>query len=383
MMEIINLTNDVDFYRDQILNATQQINDDTDDRDANHLVELTRIFAQQGDVQARQIIYDTFLKNLTDEETLGTSAIIEIDKVEGFIFVAEKLAEIKQQKGDHYGDDYLLFLLEEEIGEKEAQKALAKVRSIYPKVDFYLQIAEESRAKRTSNLSQREDTSKLSYTEVKEHISYKKHLYFRGWGQQADEQSLLQAAKDLFLQDDPHKLWQYLRIFAERAFPLDPKLLFPLMDVVHPYYPDVISVATLKALSNINHTAVREFAFKLIKQERFVGRAVELFVHNFEQDDWGIIEELSTRTLDDEDYHSLQGSVQDVFKQHSSKSAATTLQNLFEYGPCSHCRERIIMMLRSIDALPMYIQEECLYDSNEDIRKLAKNGFEIGAANRT
>lgn len=373
MMEVIKLTGEFEFYRRRILDATTQINDETDDWTANFLVDFTSQIAIQGDAEARQIIYDVYLDNFEDEDTLGTSAIIEIDKANGLVFIIDQLAK-KAQELDPSSYDYLLWLLEDEIGEEEADLALSELRDRNFKLDSILNLVEYYRLEISQESAQPPDADSLTYEEIKTAINNSKGINIfrlRNWMQNANSEILQVVANDLLRQDDPQQLLKYLRLFLYRPYPLDAEDLFMFVGTHNRY----VTATTLSVLKEIENHKVREFALRHIVDKQFIGRAVGLLTHNFQDDDWTLIERISEQRLDKEDYHDLEWSVQDVFKENPDPTAAQTLLNIYEYGPCTTCRRRILLMLKSIDAITPKIQEECLYDASEDIRNLAQNNF--------
>src|SRR5262245_4489276 len=58
--DIIELTGDKTFYRQQILDTAATITGEVYDRDASHMFDMVQVFAQHGDEQARKVIYDLF-----------------------------------------------------------------------------------------------------------------------------------------------------------------------------------------------------------------------------------------------------------------------------------------------------------------------------------
>jgi len=376
MMEIIHLTKEPDYYRQHILDATSKINEDSDDRDSGYLIALTTEFAKQNNAQARQIIYDLVERTFKDGDSRGVGSIIEIDKVDGLVYVLDKLVPILQQKDDPHWSDHLLWYLEDEIGESEAQDALNFVRKTNANVDYYMNQLDEQKQRQAQHRGSRLIPKKPSYAEIKVHIGKTtQYVNTFQWGETAEAQDLIDASNDLIQLNDPKLIWHYLKIFTRAPFPLDPKHLFRFMDVEYPHSYFSIPSVTLSVLSQLQHPSVREFALQLIEKGEWAERAVRMLALNYEANDWKMIEVMSTQTLDIESYHDLGYSVQDVFKQHPDPDAAQTLLNIYNYGPCSTCRRNILLMLKSIDALDE-IKAECLYDSNEDIRELAQNDFD-------
>jgi hypothetical protein len=379
MTHIIELTGDKEFYRHQILDAARKIGKDTDSYNREHVLDLVQSFAHEGDMEARQIIYDAFANNPTSDDEWGAYRIIELDELEGFLFVAETFGQRVVVEPDAYPFDFLLSVFEEIVGKEVATDKLNLERQNRPHVDVYLKAMETVRAKQQKRRTLK-PKARIPYAEIKQNIEMNVSTYYQAWGNNTDSESLIQAASDLIdilKQDDIIRLRKYLRIFWHRAFPLDVTPILKLVDYQDEgiNYPS-LPVSALNVLGEISHPSVRELALKLIAENRFTGRAVELLNRNFEADDWQRLEEITKRDLDKEDYHSLEMSVREVFREHSTQEATQTLLNLYENGICSHCRYDTVASLHSIDALPTAIREECLYDSYEDTRELAQRNFE-------
>ena len=373
IIELIYLTKTPDFYRQHILTAARAIDSDTDDRDVAHLIELASQFAQRGDTTAREIVYEQFLRNPADEDTLGANAIVEIDGLEGFLYVVGNIIKHNYGADAHYVWGTLLYTLEDVIGEHRCRKELPQLRRTNPDLDTYLRLNRERKERYATHAKKRQMSNPITYADLRLRIQENTSFNPHQWAAQATESDLNRAAADLLQQDDVNTLRHYLRLFIKRPYPLPPESLFRLVDA---YAPDSrIPGMVLSVLSNIRHEAVREFGLRLIAESRFQGRAVRLLTYNFKQEDWAMIFGLTEQKFDNDTYHSFGWSVQDIFKQHPESEAVPSLLNIYNYGPCSTCRERILRMLASLNAIPDNIGQECLYDSNEDIRELASNNF--------
>lgn len=370
-MEIIQLTGKVAFYRKHILAAAAQITGETDDRDATHLIRLTAKFAEQGDAEAKAVLYDVFTRNLKDSDPVGAREIIHLDKVAGFVFVADKIGALWRNDPDPVIWDHLLFVLEDEIGERPAREILDFERTQNPNVDFYLGLIDAQRQRRIANPRREIAVETLSFAEVKTAIDNTKHIHFQLWGKSADKKNLLLAANALLQEHDHRRIWQYLKIFLRTPFPLNPELLIPLVDIEHAYIP----YATLGVLEQISHPAIRAFALQRIADGNMAEYVIGLLARNFEADDWQMMEAMSAKFDDDDRYHAFTRNVRDIFEENPDPLARQTLLKVYENTPCSFCRERIVWMLHSLRALTADIREECLYDSNLDLRQLAKYDF--------
>jgi hypothetical protein len=100
LYEIIQLTHKESFYREAILNAmataplpTPEFSVDID-WDVSQFFAFGLIFAQQGDEEARQAMYQLFIKRASRICEFGADELIDLDGLDGFIFVARHLHHI-------------------------------------------------------------------------------------------------------------------------------------------------------------------------------------------------------------------------------------------------------------------------------------------------
>src|SRR5262249_52006794 len=160
-------------------------------------------------------------------------------------------------------------------------------------------------------------------------------------------------------------LMNYVTIFLDVPFPLDPA---GLIQVVRKTIRQLEGQAndesrivamtlarSFTALENVRHPAVRAFALEMVESNTQTGRAAWLLTKNWEDGDWALVESLTMRELDAEDYHSLEISVRHIGEAHPSPEAVNSLLNLYERGPCSFCREHVVELLDSLDALPEWV----------------------------
>jgi hypothetical protein len=370
--DIIRLTNEKRYYQHHILQAASWINSNTDDYDADHLLDMTYQFAARGNEKARQILYDVFAKYISITNLWWSTRIIYLDKFEGLLFVLNRLNDMPLISSHLSEVNGILHVAERVIGAETYTEKMGQARKRNSQIDDFLNTLENTRQQ--DRRSRTFTTANCTYEELQRHLD-ETRVGFSFWGSQADEQSLIRVAYDLLQEAEPVRIKKYLEIFYETSFPLEPQSLFPFV-----YHPDnhnrPIAIQALRALKNIQHPSVREFALKLIAENHFAGSAVGLLEHNLEDEDWQLIEAVTKRSLADIDYHELQINVRDVFKSHPTKQATQSLLNLYENGRCSFCREYVVAELHTLDTLPDSIREECLYDSNMDIRALAKRNFE-------
>ena len=102
-----------------------------------------------------------------------------------------------------------------------------------------------------------------------------------------------------------------------------------------------VGFAAVKALSHIEHPAVRALAFRLMDtRAKWQGGAVDLLAHNFQDRDHGIILRWFQEEEDREALHSLSVHLIDLWKPYPHEETEIPMMRaLYEKGPSSFCRE--------------------------------------------
>lgn len=391
LFEVITLTGSLEFFREPILQALKNA-PDPNAKDTNQLVGLATCFAEQGDQEARQLVYDDYVAHLTSDNCNGflrSHDLITLDGVDGFLFAAEwfgkRLPEVTK-----YSSPYFFPREKEEWDEQDWAYWDASTRRAVdnPYLAAYVEF-EQRRQQEPPRSRRRKPLSSLPYDKFKHAIPIADRGFWLGiWGEKANEADLELAANDLLaldMQTDLELLRKYLSIFSDRRFPLDPQKLIdlasqarngpPSYDEHDVYTPHTrLTIAALNALANIAHPSVRQLAFDLLESPQWITHAGILLKSNWQISDWYVLETLTRESFDSWDFHGLGTDIQKIFDDHPGPEAAPTLLNLYEYGPCSECRQRIVEALESIQAVPEWMRAECRYDANLDLREWAEGG---------
>lgn len=381
--DVIRLTSDVEFYREQILTAL--LNSEQRNWDEHHLLNQVMIFAKAGDENARHIIYDSLLNHPTSNP--HCDFLIELDGINGLIALVETVWQSFPNDRQEFVLDgnHLLSMLEMQDGIDQTATHVLAVAETNPNFKEFVEAVTSFRASET-HPETRETRLDVSYEELKSWIFGGSDLRnppvrWATWGKNASDDDIILAAKDLqsLKDDDVQKITIFLDIFINRKFPLEPARLInwarqidnrPIWKYDRTIdYEARRSLYALNALELVEDLVVRNLALELIKAKNNTGRAVALLRANFVEDDWQLIEELTQADLDIQDYHSLGWSVLDVFDAHPTERAVTGLKNLYEFGACSSCRERFVKRLVSLNAVPQWMVEECKYDCNPSLRE--------------
>ncbi len=380
LFEVIELAKDADFYRRAILDALEIIPASAA-HDAEHLMALAMQFVlHKQDTQALELMYKTYRRCLEDGHEVGVHSLMDADGINAFLFLLDPFKTGKfSPKKDPSHSAYLLYWLEDEFGQEQTREKLYRAAYLNPVLHNLLDTVYAWRQQRIENKkAERAAIAKFSYAEVKASLDNTR-FHFTEWVRDASDDDIKQAAHDFMLDENPQHLRNYLSMFRVRQFPLDDYTkLFKLagLDDAQKSNSKMLSRHAISVLENIHHPAVRQFALDSIAKGIDSVAMVGILQSNFEAGDWKLIDTLAHKFLTgSEDMHLLGMSVRDIFEHHPSTDAVPILLHLYEHVPCSHCREDFVRYLVSLDAMPKWMAEECLYDSNFDLREYARRGF--------
>ncbi len=357
---------------DRILEALAQPDEDMYDA---QLFDLAVIFARQGNPKARAVMYRRFLEEDTEDGyTVGASQLVELDGVDGLIFVLEH----RQNEFDGWYGEYLWSLLEEREDYPSIQAQLTDLQAAHPVLTGYLERVkawkEGSLQRSTEWAAARPDFEGLSYAELQEAMSLVtagSMTYFidvRRWRDRAPEAELMLAAEDLLasLEVDPPEPWVWkLMVFGKHPFPLDPQPLFRLVDHSHP----AVVQRALPLLAQLDHPEIRQIGLRMLAEDYSRG-ALELFVKHYQKGDEALFLAGLKQLTDDDEVHAVGFALTDIVQANLLPCMEPVLLELYEREPCSVCRAGIIERLLEIGPLPEWMVAECRHDANPDIREL-------------
>jgi hypothetical protein len=366
MVDLINASGDAAFFENAVI---QSIGEPPKDWDTEQRFQIARLLAQSGNQLARQAMYSAF-PTLGKSSSDVASEFIELDGIDGLLFVAGEIGVQLAHDPDRWENGELLFNAAEICGKEAVESSLAVAAFSNAGIRTYLDATEASRNKNSS--VSRPDVSVLSYGEVKERIASRNASgILAKWGRTASDADIALAAHDLVQEMDPKRLIDCLRMFRQRPFPLNVDLLLRLV-VSQPDGP--IPRHALSALANVEDEKVRSLAFSLVEtgaSNRIY--AVDLLIKNFREGDHEIIAAWWNAETDPDYLQSFGSSLVTFFAAHpGSPIEIDLLRNLYERQPCAHCRSSVVERLLELRALTDDLRRECEYDSYLETRDLVR-----------
>ncbi len=369
MYDVVRCTKDQEFFRQRILQGLLEAHHDWDVRQLFH---FTRLYAEQGDTEARDAMYEKFTRDSAEEHIEGGDEIVRLDGISGLLFVANCIGDKLLSDSECFGDDYPIYVAKETCGEVATMAALEEAAKGNKRVRAYMDNATALVEGSQRAFQQHQPLANMSYEEILRDVARRPTLVPRGrlsrWGQKADPMEIEKAADSLLQTDREEMLTAHLHIFQSRALPRGHDRLLKLAGEDNLE----VSKAALRALRNVKHESVRMLAFELFGQGKANDEVAGLLINNYEDGDHLLVESAISRTEDKHELHSLGFTILDIFQKNSTSNCRQSLVMLYEKGPCSSCREPCVEMLVSRSLIPDWMLGECEYDSNLDIREKVK-----------
>ena len=362
-MDLLRSSGEPEFYATRIIRSLAE---EASHWDEVHRFRIARLLAEAGDQSARQAMRSAFQVKHTSRSDMAAE-FIELDGIDGLLFVVRQIGEQLNQDADQWEDDYLLSVASERCGQEAVDSALKDVAGVDRNIKAYLTAVEKNRAKR--NLNPRPDPKALTYDDIRSLIGTPKAGgLMLTWAQVASDSDLERAACDLLQETDPMKLRSFLLLFKERPFPLDYAPLFRLAEL-----PDgPVPRHALRVLANLEDEKIRSLAFRFIETKSSLrGYSIDLLTKNFRDGDHATVEAWCKAEADPGIVNDFDRSMRHFFLAHpNSECEARLLTKFYEKEPCAHCRYSVVERLLELGGLTDVLQRECAYDSYTETRDL-------------
>jgi len=191
----------------------------------------------------------------------------------------------------------------------------------------------------------------------------------------ASEADVLELAHVALREENETVKGLLLRIFLSSAywkkpFPLG---IAPLLEYARSDN-QILYETVLGLLEEFKDKRIRELAMQLLKAKGIKSFALGLLQKNYRKSVDPIIAGAIKRASSIPQH--VQSDIVEIYSRHRSAGALPILLHAYQKGECSHCRFGIVKALHHNKVLPDEILAQCLYDSYEDTRKLAKRLLE-------
>lgn len=341
--------------------------------DLLHLSEVLMFFALDGYESARQALEEKYKKilawifarkrrpnriftELSDLEQLGL--VLSVDR-KSFLRIAKDFGRLYREKAYMEDGDFEWFFNSKG---SRYRKTMEQAAGKDEDIACFLRREAASIAKREELWKQRKTNSPEALTGVR---------LSRWLAKNADKNMMQQYVLAYQAEAQPQERAEALTAFSRCPFPDDPQ---PIIQDTYSDY-EKLQTAAWRALENIRHPAVRQFALGNAAKGVRTPENFSLLATNYLPEDNHLMEELLQELITQRNWDDFHAAGMDIYRAFYKGSGIPhpkhRLPLLYEYNPCSFCRETAVQYMSRHRMLTPEILEECRYDCNEELRKMA------------
>ena len=341
--------------------------------DLLHLSEILMFFAMDGYESARQALEEKYQEmliamfarkhrpnrvfhELSDLEQLGLALAIDS---KSFLRIAGDFGRLYREKKYMYDGDFAWFFASKGGQYKKTMEAAVRKDE---NIACFFQRESADIVAREELWEQRKKDFPDDLTGVR---------LSRWLGSKADRETVDRYAVAYRGLQEPEKRAEALTAFSCCPYPDDPYV------IIEDTKSNCVALrnAAWRALENIRHSAVREFALDNMRKGIRTPENFALLATNYLPEDGKRMEELLLELIAQKDWDGVHAAGMDIYRTFRKGSNIPhpkhMLPLLYEYNPCSFCRESALVYMSKHRMLTKEMLEECQFDSNEDIRRMA------------
>ena len=342
-----------------------------------HIAEILMYFAADGCESARRALEDKYqemLKEMFARKRRPDSIFCELFDLEqmGFVLAVDREAVLRvagdfgrlYRKTNYLRDgDFCSFLI---VKGSRYKRSLERAARRDEDIACFLQ---REQAYSDSFKHQREQWEQQNIDPT----HGLKRIALSNWlRKQGDKEMLERYALAYREQTQPELREEALAAFSLCRYPDDPQ---PIIEDARSNH-EALRDTAWRALEHIRHPAVREFALSNVGMGERTLENFSLLVTNYAHEDGNLLEEHLRGLIVRKDWNGVHWAGMDIYRAFEKDSGIPhpkhLLPLLYEYTPCSVCRESALAYMSRHRMLTKELLEECLFDSDDNIRRMAQ-----------
>jgi len=338
----------------------------TDQKDTwtlTQLLDLAKIFALEGDHEAKQSIYHRFLNNPSPRASwAGISEIIELDGLDGLIVIANKIGSVLAEDPDDWQDYYYIKRFQENNPNIKVMEELEKEAESNPFIDLFLKDVKLNQAE---NKVYKRET--IIYDNVIEEVLLIKKMQFIHRKFDSDELNLI--AQRLIIEKNSNKLEKLLNIFTKNKFPLDSGFILNLAANGHKRRNKISEIA-INALQFLEGENIRNFALEQMERSKCPEKFTIILRANYKKGDDKLLTELASKIKNEHALELLMINYLAIYETNWTKDCRGPLEAIYEKSTCGIHRTDLVGTLIENNALSEKLKNEIQFDCHPETRKL-------------
>ena len=360
LFDIILISDKKEKIRSAILNALATEQNDT--WTLTQLFDLAKMFALEGDTEARQAIYDRFYKNpINGSEWAGYSEIIDLDGLDGLLFIADRIGSEIKTNPDEWPDLSAIYYFKKEYPEIEVMQALTQAGLTNPHIGRYLEhikLAEEE----SPPITQRP-----VYQNIVDEVLLSNRRFLKN-NLSSSETDLL--ARRLLTEKNKENRQKLLAVFDRIKFPLDSEFILNIANRTVRADKRTVDLA-VSALRFLRSDKIRRFALERAIAVNHPDDFLRILKSNYKKGDEKLLVDFAIRAKNEYAVENLAISYIDIYKSNKTPECRRPLEIIYDKLTCAIHREDIIKLLIENGVLCDKIKQEIPFDCDENTRLLA------------
>ncbi|WP_205499740.1 hypothetical protein [Rufibacter psychrotolerans] len=366
IFDLISISNQEAKIRSAVLQGLATVRDDT--WSLTHLFDLVKIFAQQGDTEARQALYDNFLHNpIPGSDWVGSSEILELDGWRGLLFIAEKYGKWLEQSPDEWLDDRLIWLFQENNPQLQVMQELNREAKKNRHIRIYLDNIKRTEAGAVNPKPVPQTFANI----VAEVLHSTPSLSYRRTSKLTAIE-LETLAHHLITEKNKANQEKLLDIFDIHPFPLDSEFILNLARQ-KPSSGNRITEYATAALKHLHSETIRQFALERIPKARHPQKFINILCSNYQDGDAQLLTEIARKFKNEHMIEQLAVTYIDIYEANKTPECKEPLEVLYAKMTCGLHRNSLLRILIENKALSERIREEIPFDCDLETRELLKN----------
>jgi len=359
LYELAALAGKVEEIKPAILAAIELRHEDTWTR--SQLFQLSKLYAENGDTNAREAIYNNFYKYpVTRNDWVGYAEIIDLDGLDGLKFIASKVGRALYEDSDDWHDDGEISYLERVNPEIDAWLELDKAAEYDPFIKIYLDRIRETLGSRTAG-------PKLKVVRkdaVEETLSISRaRAAHRKW----TKSDLKKIAQRLITEKQCTNREKLLSVFRRNKYPFDSEIILQIAQKARGKEQRI----AFDALANLKSPEIRTFAIKGLTDSAQPQKFTIILKSNYKKGDGRLLTAIINNTRNEGLIELLLINLIEVYTASSVKECTAPLEALYNKSKCALHRYDIVKLLIENDVLSSKIKDELPFDCSKNVRELA------------
>ncbi len=366
IFDLYKLSKQKDKIRNAVLRGLNEEHEDT--WSLTHLFDLAKLFALEGDQEMKNAIYDRFCNNPIDgSDWVGYSEILELDGLQGLIYITEKFGKSIDLNPDDWQDDWIIRNFQEENPALNVNKILDDIAKENKFIRIYL-----DNIKRI-NASQEEHKPKpTKYKDVIEEVINSKPFISFVRKRKLSQNEVKEIAEQLVLETNRTNIEKLLEVFDYHKFPFDCEIILNYAKQKRSTKNRLVENA-IEALKHLKSNSIREFALDKIQNSKNTIDYLEILVSNYQIGDFKILSEIANNTNNEHKIEQFARIFIEIFEANKTAECKEPLEILYNKMNCSIHRNGIIKILIENKVLSEKIRNEIKFDCDLETRELIKN----------